>query len=75
MMYGAIVKETYIEAAYGRHDSDHTVTYEKLIEFETEEKLREWVLENDSSTYNKKQYRVIQFEELKVERTVSFNFK
>jgi len=49
-----------------------TVNYTVMISFKNEEELRGWIMQNDESTYGKKNYRVIFVKPATVRKQVSF---
>ena len=72
MKYAVIYKESYTAAGYDACDSSYTAYYDTIKEFDTEQELMDWVTLEDSRSYGKKTYRVIQFEALKVNKSISF---
>lgn len=74
MKYAVIYKESYYVAGYDARDSGHTAYYDTMQEFEDRESLMKWITREESDTrFNKKIYRVIQFEELKVSKTIEID--
>ncbi len=74
MKFAVIYKGSYYEAPYDQHDTGHTSYYPTITEFDTKEALLRWIENEDNSKYSsKKPYRVIQFDELKVTKTVQFD--
>lgn len=69
MKYAVIYKESYYVAPYDKHDTGGTSYYDTLQEFDDKAALLKWV-ELEESRFAKRTYRVIEFNELKVTKTV-----
>ena len=70
--YAIIYKESYTAAGYDSRDSSYTAYYDTIMEFETEDALIKWITDEDSRAYGKKSYRVIRFDDVKVNKSISF---
>lgn len=73
MKYAAIVEDSYYVEGDERSRTNpghgypgHTVNYSKFIEFKDEEEMKKWIISNESSALNKKKYKIIRYENLKV---------
>lgn len=72
MKYAVLYKQSYWAAGYDDKDPGYTAYYDTIQEFENKESLMRWI-DNEESKYSKTTYRVIQFEELKVNKTVQID--
>ena len=72
--YGAIVKDSYYAAGYDAGDPGYNVDYEKIKEFESEQSLKDWIKQDQTSTYGgKKLVAPILFKRLKAETKVEIS--
>lgn len=72
MKYAVIYKGSYYAAGYDDSDPGYTAYYDTIKEFENKESLVRWI-DNEESKYSKPTYRVIQFEELTVNKTIQID--
>ena len=75
MKYAVIYKDSYYEAPYDKYDTATTRYYETIKEFDTKEELMKWITHEEEKSYNKLTYRVIQYEELTLVKTVNLELK
>jgi hypothetical protein len=75
MTLAVLYTEQRSTPGWDRNDPCGTETVQVFKEFGDEAKLLEWVENNDKSMYPKRDYRVLQFQELKVERKLSIHTK
>ena len=74
LQYGAIVKDSYYSPGYDRDDPGSTVNYEKLLEFESHEALKDWIKQDQTSSYTgSKLVAPVLFKKLKYETKVEIN--
>ena len=73
MKYAVIYKQSYWAAGYDAKDPGYTAYYDTMKEFENRESLVRWIDNEEATRYNKATYRVIQFEELKVNKTIQID--
>lgn len=72
--YGAIVKDSYYAAGYDDKDPGYTANYEKLMEFESEQALKDWIKEDQTSRYgSSKLIAPVIFKRLKSETKVEIS--
>ena len=69
MKYAVIYKDSYESAPYDRNDLGSIVHYDTIKLFDSKENLIHWIKEEETR-YAKKTYRVIQYEDLKVTKTI-----
>ena len=75
--YGVIYKDSYQkEDPYDQYSSS-TVNYDAIKTFETEQELKDWIIENNSGPYRtpKTVVAYIKYDELKATQTVTIDLK
>jgi hypothetical protein len=69
-MLAVLYKETIAVPGWDNGTTDQK-EIQVFKEFSTEAELLSWVSVNDNATYGKKSYRLLQFQELAIERKLS----
>ena len=74
MKYAVVIQDYYSSDDY--EGGTYRVNYDKLKEFDSQEALERYLLDNSEKTFAKETIKkIIQFEELTVERKVTIGLK
>ena len=72
-MFAVIYEDTYMQEGYDAGDPSYPVAYEKLEKFKTKDDLIKWIERNNSSTYGRKKFEVIEYKTVKVTQKIEIS--